>query len=347
MSTVREHHNHLQPDTSGDVPVAVREPRVDVAFNAAGAARPSRAAGAARPGRAFRAAAAAPHQARSWRRAYRETRGEASASPAAEDPVENTSAAPHRPGSSATVALTKFDPELLDAVGGARAGRALLARGYRFPAGPIDLAAGGWPESTFALLLLRGSLVHETRAVTGQMIAFLASGDLLMPFSPDPLELSGCVSVTATEEVLVAALDQRFIQAAAAWPELMITIQRRLGEQHHRLALQGAICQLPRVEQRLIALMWHLADRFGKVTADGILITRPLNHQILADLIGARRPTVTLALKALREHDHLYRRPDGTWLLQNRRADCLSLEDLIGELKIRTRPGAIAPALPL
>jgi len=77
--------------------------------------------------------------------------------------------------------------------------------------------------------------------------------------------------VTATEDVLLAALDQRFIQAAATWPQLMIIIQRRLAEQQHRLAVHGAICQLPRVEQRLIALLWYLADRFGRVTPEGVV----------------------------------------------------------------------------
>ena len=63
-----------------------------------------------------------------------------------------------------------------------------------------------------------------------------------------------------------------------------------------------------------------------------------------ADLSGARRPTVTPALKALRENDHLRRRPDGTWLLPNPKAGCLSLEDRIDELKISARPEAITPA---
>jgi CRP/FNR family transcriptional regulator, cyclic AMP receptor protein len=271
---------------------------------------------------------------------------ERTASLTAQRPAGNAGRLPKRPHAT-TVALTRFDHELLDAVGGAErnhAGGALLACGYRFAAGPIDLAAGGWPDTTFALLLLRGALTHQTRAASGRMIAFLASGDVLMPFLPDPLELSGSVSVAATEEVLLAALDQRFIQAAAIWPKLMIIIQRRVCEQHNRLALHGAICQLPHIEQRLVALMWHLADRFGKVTAEGIVITRPLNHQTLADLSGARRPTVTLALKALRERDHLRRRPDGTWLLLNPIAPSLSLEDKIEELKISPRPSVIAPA---
>jgi hypothetical protein len=40
--------------------------------------------------------------------------------------------------------------------------------------------------TTFALLPLRGAVTHQTRAGIGQMTAFLASGDLLMPFRADP-----------------------------------------------------------------------------------------------------------------------------------------------------------------
>ncbi len=319
MPTVPQTHDRPQADVSPDVSLDVRQLRLGLAGNAV------RTPGKAHP----------------RRRAF----GKASA-PAADRSAETAGAIPLRPRSRVTVALTKFQPELLEAVDRpdrARAGRALLASGYRFRPGPVDLAAGGWPESTFALLVLRGSLVHQTTAVSGRMIAFLSAGDLLMPFSPDPYELPGRVSVTATEDVLLAALDQGFIRAAAVWPKLMIVIQQRLSEQHHRLALHGAICQLPRVEQRLMALMWHLAERFGKVTADGIIITQPLNHQTLGYLIGARRPTVTLALKALRERDYLHRRADGIWLLHNRRSACHSLEDLIEELKVTTSPDAIRP----
>jgi CRP/FNR family transcriptional regulator, cyclic AMP receptor protein len=243
------------------------------------------------------------------------------------------------------VSLLDAHSELREAIDMAdrnRASRALLAGGYRFTAGPVDIAAAGWPYTTFTLLLLHGSLVHETRAATGRMIAFLSHGDVLMPFGPDPHRLPAQTKLTATEDVLVAALDQRFMRAAAVWPQLMIVIQRRLAAQQHRLAVHGAICQLPRVEQRLIALMWHLADRFGKVTRDGIVITHPLNHQTLADLVGARRPTVSLALKALRERDQLLRHADRTWLLRHSSVANGSLDDLIDQLTPSATPQPLA-----
>ncbi len=251
-----------------------------------------------------------------------------------------------RPASNAYVALTDFDSELSEAVDGVdrkRARRALLARSYRFAPGPVELSPAGSSDTTFALLVLYGSLIHRTEVATGQMIAFVSGGEVLMPFSPHPAAVRGRVSLTATEEVRLAALDQRFIRAAAVWPELMIIVQRRLCEQRDRLAVHGAICQLPRVEQRLMALMWHLADRSGKVTGEGIVVTRPLSHQTLADLVGARRPTVSLAVKALRDADHLRRRSDGTWLVPTGEGRSAGYEDLIGQLTDSAPFGAVAP----
>ncbi|HEY2320319.1 MAG TPA: Crp/Fnr family transcriptional regulator [Solirubrobacteraceae bacterium] len=240
-----------------------------------------------------------------------------------------------RPDAHVHVSLVEWDSEFAEAVNGDydRARRALQAHGYWLPAGSVTLPMPGVPETTFALLTLRGSLVRQTRAADGRMIEFVSNGDLLMPFSPHGEVSRGGVTLTATEEVLVAALDQRFLRAAAVWPELMINVQRRLSAQQHRLALHGAICQLPRVEQRLMALMWHLADRDGKVSAEGIILDLPLSHQSLADLVGARRPTVSLALKALRERDRLRRRPDGRWLLPIGSNGCaVRFEDVIGDL---------------
>ena len=54
-----------------------------------------------------------------------------------------------------------------------------------------------------------------------------------------------------------------------------------------------------RVEDRLLLTLWHLAERWGKVTPEGILVPLPLSHQRLADIVGAHRPSVTTAMGAL------------------------------------------------
>jgi CRP/FNR family transcriptional regulator, cyclic AMP receptor protein len=71
----------------------------------------------------------------------------------------------------------------------------------------------------------------------------------------------------------------------------------------------------PHAEDRVIALFTDLAERFGHVTADGILIDMPLSHEIIGRLIGSRRPTVTIALQQLDSDGVLQRLEDNRWKL--------------------------------
>ncbi len=114
---------------------------------------------------------------------------------------------------------------------------------------------------------------------------------------------------------MFAVLDRRFLQAAARWPQLMVEILRRLNAQEHRIAVTGAICQLPRVEDRIVSLLRHFGGRVGNIGPDGLRVPLPLTHRALGDLVGARRPTVSIALSNLSGEGQLSRLDDGTWLV--------------------------------
>lgn len=73
--------------------------------------------------------------------------------------------------------------------------------------------------------------------------------------------------------------------------------------------------QQPRLSTRLHLLLWHLADRFGRVLTKGVVLPLPLSHELLAQLVGAQRPSVSRALKELDRAEVIARRPDGTWWL--------------------------------
>jgi CRP-like cAMP-binding protein len=222
------------------------------------------------------------------------------------------------PVRTAQVLVLDADPELADAVPAAslaRARHALRANAYEYARGPILLDEP--PEGTFGLLLVGGALTSETRlSASARMIELLLPGDILSPRGPSFTLPEHELRLTALRDgVRVVALDQRFVEAAAMWPELMTTIAQRLHDQVHRLSLHSAICQLARVEDRLIALLSHLAARIGKVTPHGVVIPLPLRHEDLAAYVGARRPSVSLAIKMLRAAGRLDRRADDTWVL--------------------------------
>ena len=208
------------------------------------------------------------------------------------------------------------DRELAEAVPAVelpRAHRATWTAAISFPAGRVDLAVAACSPTVFALLVIKGVLTRQTSLGDRGMIELILSGDVLSPWPRSATATQTETHLTASGEVQLAVLDQTFVKAAAVWPSLIIVIQRRLADQHHRLATHGAICQLPRVEQRVLAIMWLLAARTG--TALGTELSLTLTHDALARLTGSRRPTVSLALKRLRDRGYLEGRDNGVWLL--------------------------------
>jgi hypothetical protein len=242
-------------------------------------------------------------------------------------------AAPDAPRHS-RVSLLRSDPDLSDAIPAAdlsRAQRVLSVPTVSFESGLIDLSAVSLPATTFALLVIEGTLTQAADLSDRAMIELLLEGDVLWPWPPAPTAPATRVRVTSLDRVTLAVLDAQFIKAAALWPGLMISFHRRLNDQRHRLAVHGAICQLPRVEQRVMAIMWHLAARTGTVRAEGTELALPFTHEALAHLTGSRRPTVSLAIKRLRELGYLDRRSDGAWLLPHVPENAV-FEDLIANL---------------
>jgi CRP-like cAMP-binding protein len=91
-------------------------------------------------------------------------------------------------------------------------------------------------------------------------------------------------------------------------------ILKRAAQQTASTLVQQAISQLPRVEDRLLALMRTIAQREGVARPDGIFIALAATHDTLAHMIGAQRPTVSLGLAHLAEEGRLRPEPDG-WTL--------------------------------
>jgi hypothetical protein len=231
------------------------------------------------------------------------------------------------------MSLLSADPELAAAVPAGelpRAHRATWTETITFDAGPVDLTLAPISPTAFVLLLINGALTRQTRLSDRAMIELLLPGDGLSPWPPSPSAPFTETKLTALNEVRLAVLDHTFIKAAALWPGLLTAVQRRFTEQQHRLATHGAICQLPRVEQRVMAIMWLLAARTGTVTAHGTELSLALTHDALAQLIGSRRPTVSLAVKRLGRGGYLARNDDGVWLLPV--PTMLAFEDLIANL---------------
>lgn len=105
-----------------------------------------------------------------------------------------------------------------------------------------------------------------------------------------------CVAIEASELHLV---DRGRMEAWLSDPVLAANLVRVLSAQIADRELAVAIALEPRVERRLLLKLRQLAERWGRVTPDGIRLDLRLTHQELANMVGAVRESVTLALGRL------------------------------------------------
>jgi len=126
------------------------------------------------------------------------------------------------------------------------------------------------------------------------------------------------VNWEVVEPVRAAVLDRAFCARVSGWPEIPAAISRRVRLRAHWLAFHLAVCQLRRVDERLLLVLWHFADRWGTVTPDGVRLDLRLTHDLLAAVVGARRPSVSLAVRQLADQGRIRSRPRSRWLLLGR-----------------------------
>lgn len=181
-------------------------------------------------------------------------------------------------------------------------------------------ALGPRARAEFIFLVVEGVVVKTTTLAGRSALELLGPGDLLAPplSATRQVESPAVSRYAAYGRASVAVLDERFRQAARRWPGLSDCLHEHLGRQTHRASRHLAILHLPRVEDRIVALFAELAERFGRMTPDGVVIDLPLTHQTIGGLVGSRRPTISLALHALAESGVLDRSADNRWLLAAR-----------------------------
>jgi hypothetical protein len=226
-------------------------------------------------------------------------------------------------GASRVASLLDLDPELGRLIGPERYAQArvelLVPVHRRLPGhGPAITTISAATPHRLGLLVLDGVLARDVYLEDVAGTELLGTGDLVQPSAPaGPECLPGHeVLWTVSAECRIAVVDARCAIALARYPEVYAVLLERIDRSAQRLATAQAITALNRVERRLLAMLWHLAERWGHVTSDGVVIPLDVSHRLLGQLVGARRPTVSSAFAELSRQGKVQRRDDGGWLLR-------------------------------
>src|SRR3954453_18510402 len=221
---------------------------------------------------------------------------------------------------SESAIVLHHDSELADAVADQRreqAARASVAPVLRVRRGkwdarpPAERTRGGQ-----GLLGLDG-LPWRRVGIDDRFAAeLLGPGDILRPLEHDGEEATLPFEATwrVLEPLRLAVLDRRWSIRTCAFPELGVALTGRAMRRSRRLANMFLITSFPHLEDRLLLLLWELADRYGVVRRDGVHVPLPMTHQVLSELAAAPRPSVSGALSRLAATGALVRVEDG-WLL--------------------------------
>ncbi|HEV7941880.1 MAG TPA: helix-turn-helix domain-containing protein [Solirubrobacteraceae bacterium] len=169
---------------------------------------------------------------------------------------------------------------------------------------------------SLGMLVLEGMLSRRQDVGDLTFVELLGEGDLLRPWSAEEsTTLASAASWRVMAPTRIALLDRDFALRTRHWPEIAAALLERSSLRSRALVITLAIHGAVRVRDRLLLTLWHLADRWGHVTPRGTVLPIALTHESLAQLIGARRSPVTVALGELRREELVRRERRGVWLL--------------------------------
>ncbi|HVW19335.1 MAG TPA: Crp/Fnr family transcriptional regulator, partial [Solirubrobacteraceae bacterium] len=255
------------------------------------------------------------------------------------------------------VRVLEEDPELAEGIPAAERERAIheaVAVCHESPRGPLDpyLPATDDPGD-LGVLLLEGFAGRTVELSGRTTLELLGPGDVGRPWDvlrEDDAAVHVETRWTAIQPVRWAVLDYGFARVAGQWPELMSALMARALERARRQTLCSAASVLPRLQDRLVVLLWLVADRWGRVTRDGVVVPIRMTQAQLAAMAGARRPSVSTAMTALAARGIVTRQRGGGWCLTPAAAEHVAtLSDSGGTDEVLRRAASaatrLAPAL--
>jgi CRP/FNR family transcriptional regulator, cyclic AMP receptor protein len=216
------------------------------------------------------------------------------------------------------VQLLECEPELGDGL--SAEDRAIASRSLPVHAAVLkkgDWSPGAQPSEAGCLgyLIAKGLLIRRVEVTPGTSVELLGRGDLLRPWQEDTSSFC-TASWEVLEQTTLVALGPGLTRSLGQWPAIASNVAARGLRRSRALAADAAISSIIGIEERLLLLLWHIAERWGETGKDGIRISIRLPHRLLAEMVGARRPSVTTALAELQEAGHLYSTSNSRWVLR-------------------------------
>ena len=174
-------------------------------------------------------------------------------------------------------------------------------------------------SSTIGHLVLGGLMIRRIEVAGKTASELIGRGDLLQPWVPEDGDATAAAPTwRVVNPVLIAVLDERFAAGLSRWPQIARNLLARGERRSHSLLVRTAIPQVRRADDRLRLLFLELADRWGRVTPEGVVLPLELPNGLIGQLAGMHRPTASRTMSMLADRGEIVRRPEGGFVLDLR-----------------------------
>jgi CRP-like cAMP-binding protein len=170
--------------------------------------------------------------------------------------------------------------------------------------GPGDTLDRSALRGTALILVSEGLVVMRTTSPgsTRRMITCHAGGGALV-LPPDDGEVLVALTDAALVPISPQARDEMLSSRDSA-RLLADGLEETLRQRHGAIVSLSRLHHIDRVREKLI----ELAREHGRVGRDGIRLDFPLTHDLLGEMVGSARETVTRALDELQREGFVVRR---------------------------------------
>jgi hypothetical protein len=193
--------------------------------------------------------------------------------------------------------------------------RRIAARLVHIGPGPFDPSTLiGDPAGWLGLVVVQGLALVQVDAGRAPIGWLVGADDVLRPWDMDEVSLLASASWHVLVPMRLALLDADFARRVTGLTPVTEALVAKTMQTSHWLFAKSLVTGTSVIEERLLLLFALLGERWGKATSAGVVVAMPLTHQVLATLIGARRPSVSTALRGLSAGGLLRRTAEG-WLL--------------------------------
>lgn len=216
------------------------------------------------------------------------------------------------------VQLLECDPGLAEGLTPEE--RAVAVRALPVPVAGLRVGPwrpnGGEPEpGRLGYMIVEGLMVRRIEVGQGSSIELLGHGELLRPWQEDTSSFCRS-SWEVVEPTTLAQLGPAVMPNLSRWPVLVSNLLARGIRRSRALAADAAAANIIGLEEKLLTALWQLAETWGEAKSDGVHLAIKLPHRLLAELMGARRPSITTALAELKRGGRLGCSPGGHWILR-------------------------------